>query len=285
MKVSIHRWRNACVFALLTSCLFHCSKSAPVAQSTVSESQAQADVQYRLTKTQQVRAQFASIQEKIRPFGSVLRDLGKAVDVKVDRHPGSVLAGLMDRLSQVLQSAVSGMVETHADGTWVIEHPAPLSLSSGQPGACLHSHVRISGGKVPSGEQIVVAMSGCADPSAFETLATVVVGLDGSRLVTISSATFQNIQNPTVGFDPCTLSVGAAGDSELSCTPMTLVSGQESVELDRLELRSDSSGTHAAIHARLGDAEQGELGTIDLTIEPDAEPALRVCTRSAPCGG
>jgi len=272
---ALNRWSLLGVAFALASSLIHCSKSDLGPQPTVTEQRAQADIEFRLTKTQQIRSLLGSLQDTVRPFALVLHDFGKAVDLKVDQHPGSVMAGLLDRLGLILQGAVNGMVEVYADGSWVLEHPASLALlTSGQSGSCARSHIRLSGLRVPTGEQIVVALSTCASPQVFETLATVLVGANGTRLVSISSATFQNLQNQSLSVDPCILSVDASNNSALSCSSLAFALGEETVSIENLDFHTDAQGTHAKVR----------IGTAVLVSEPNEPIDVRTCAVGQSCG-
>jgi hypothetical protein len=283
MKAS--KWYVPGVVLLSATCLVYCGK--PLLQpshSGVTEAQAQADLSVRLVKTQEVRAHINAVRDAIRPVESILHDLGKAIDLKVDQKPGTSVATILDRLERVLREAAKGFVATHGDGSWELDRPSPFADLPSRSG-CSGSRIRVSGQKIQDGEEITIAFSGCTRPSDYETLAVIDVRANGDREISLSASTFENIHHETINLDPCTLKVDGAGNTDFRCNPMTFVSNEQTINIDHLEFRTDAQGTHASAHARLAHAERGLLGTAFLSLEPNRPVDVRVCTKGESCGG
>jgi hypothetical protein len=268
--------------------LVHCGPGAlQQSSSGITEDGAQADLEQRLARTQEVRLQLDAIHRALAPIESALRDLGKLVDLrldglKLDDHPGGAFASLLSRLETAIQEGGNGLVQRGDDGSWVLERPTPAALLSGAQGACARSRVRVVGRKEDQTQRLTVSVSDCAAPDNFQTLATVSIGVNGDREVVISAASIDGFHYDTLKLDPCRLHVGAAGGSELSCSSFGVASGKVTVEFEQLSLRTDEQGTHASVIATLSHAERGWLGSASVVIEPHRKADVCVLTPSHP---
>jgi hypothetical protein len=244
----------------------HCSRGPlEVSRSKVSESQAQDELDLRVRQTEAVRAQVQRFREALAPVESVLRDLGRAIDMRVADRPGGVLATLLDRLESVLRGAVKGLVEEQAGGGWQIEQPSPLSMYDGQATFCSDARVRLTGTPSPSGGQIALALSDCAEPDTFHTLATIATRADHAQEIHLTAASFVGVQAlpNALPLGPCTLVLTDPQVIDLHCDPLSITSGELTAAVSTLEYHAHDDGIHAAIEATLTHSQRGDLGTRD----------------------
>lgn len=255
----------------------------PTAYSRVSESDAQADMDARLARTHEVRIQLDAIRKALKPVEALLKDLGKAVDLKVEERPGYALTGILDKLENAIREASRGLAQRQEDGSWVIERPSPMALLAGQQGACARSRVRVTGTQIDDGQNLVIAMSDCTHPEQFETLASVFARMNGDREIEISAASFTGLHSGTINLHPCKLVIDKNEFAQMSCDPMAIYSRDMAFMIERLEFNDSPLGVSGEIFATLEHWERGRLGSARARFEPNRPVEFRVCTRSSPC--
>jgi hypothetical protein len=279
MKVS--KWVPCVILASASLCLTYCGK--PILQashSQLSEQQAQADLELRLTKTEEVKAQIKGIRQALEPVEALLHDLGKAVHLKLNNDNG--ISKILDRLQGNLRESLKGMIEMRGDGSWVLERRSPLADLEKQESRCTYSRVRLEGKKIEGGEEITILASGCSSLE-LEPLAVVRAKADGNRDVTLTGALLEDVHHEAVNLEPCKLKLEGK-TTDFRCKPMKFVSGSSVLSVDKLEFSNGPNGTSSSIHAELDDpARGGHLALADLNLEPNRPASVRVCTRGEPC--
>jgi hypothetical protein len=263
------RWVSSALVVSAALCLTYCGKSVtPPSHSNLTEGEAQQDLDLRLAKTQQLRSQVKSVLVSIKPIQSMMHDLGKDIDHKMEQQPGEALAYVLEKLRVSLHDSLSGLIKLNLDGSWTLDRPSPHPESPGHAG-CDSSRVHLKGLRTGDGEAVTISLSQC-EATEFEDLAVLHLHNSGNKELTLLQS--------------CELRIDLNNVNDFRCNQVSLNSSKAVIDIQHFDYHSDTNGTHASLHAAVNGLDNSPLGTADLKLEPDHPIQIRVCIQGELCG-
>lgn len=248
----------------------------------VSEHEANANLQSRLSDTQEVRVRLDAVRSVVRSINSVLRDVGKAVDLKVNGKPGDRINTYYEVFHDTLREANKGVIKYKPDGSWYLERTANLSLGR-KANNCQTSTVRVVGRRVSSFDEMSLSLIDC---SASKPIPIAEIRSSSSKNIDVSFHP-NIIEHMDLGIElqpisECNIRI-AHKDAELNCKPIHINNNDFSITLDPLHYKRDKSGTFAAVKLTVLESDGTQIADAEFHSSPFEKRAIRVCLKRGGC--
>lgn len=248
-----------------------------------SNEDAQASLEIRLKKTEEVRVQLNSVRDALRPLDSVLTDVSNALNAKVtiDGKPSDRFRSVIERLREVLKESTKSIVQYNPDGSWVIERNVSLPLGR-EDYACRTSQIQILGHRVDDHDELNVSLMDCASP---ERLSLIDVEVHSDRIdVIFYPETLDKLIKPNIKIGQCSVRI-RKNETEVHCEPIEIRADAFTAVIDPLDFSHNSSGTYADIKMVVRDRSQKFIASIELEAHPGMQTRIDIRTKEDTAGG
>lgn len=256
--------------------LVRCNGKSQPSNNSTSNENAQADLELRLKKTDEIRVQINSIRDALRPLESVLTDVSNALNAKItiDGKPADRFRNVVQRLREILKESTKSIVQYKPDGSWVIDRNVSLPLGR-EDYRCQTSQIEILGQRIQDHDQLTVTLTDCASP---KTMTVVEVSVYADRVdASFYPEVLDRLITPDVRIGQCSLHV-RKNDVELHCEPIEIKADAFATMVDPLDFTSNSNGIDAMVKIVVRDRSDKFIADLELETHPGSSTRIDIRT-------
>ncbi|HAR43396.1 MAG TPA: hypothetical protein DCS07_12330 [Bdellovibrionales bacterium] len=225
--------------------------------------EAQASLEVRLKKTDEVRVQLNSIRDALRPIESVFTDISNGLNARVtiDGKPADRFKTGIERLRLILKESTKGVVQNNPDGSWMIQRKISLPLGR-KDYACKSSELHIFGSRVNDHEEMQIFLTDC---SSIYPLQLVSARAFSDHLeVQFFPETLDTLIQPEMQVGQCSVRI-QKNNAQVQCEPIEIMSPDFTAVIHPLDFASTSQGIDASVKLNIRD--KADLFVAELRLE------------------